>query len=49
MAGLRRLLKLLGRRKAGTWGRVNHWKDKRAVAKAARRFKIDQEKEIDRE
>lgn len=38
---IRGLIKKLGRRAAGTWGRVNAKKDKRAAAKAARKFHDD--------
>ena len=43
------LLKRYGRRKAGTWGRINHKRDKRAAGKATRRYQFPQQKEIDRE
>jgi len=42
-------LKRYGRRKAGTYGRVNHKRDKRAAGKAVRRFKTHQQQEIDHE
>ena len=42
---LRNFIKKHGKRIAGTWGRVNHKKDKRAAGKGIRRLKTDQEKE----
>jgi hypothetical protein len=35
---IRNYLKKLGRRAAGTWGRVNHKRDMRAAAKSARKY-----------
>lgn len=40
------IIKKIGRRKAGTWGRINHWKDKRIANKAVRKFKFNQEKDL---
>ena len=34
---LRNYLKKYGKRKAGTWGRINHWRDMRAESKALRK------------
>lgn len=46
---LRNFIKKHGKRIAGTWGRVNHKKDKRAAGKGIRRLKTNQESYIERE
>jgi hypothetical protein len=39
---LRNFIKKHGKRIAGTWGRVNHKKDKRAASKGIRRLKTSE-------
>ena len=41
---IRRTIKMLGRRIAGTWGRTSKKHQKRVANKASRRFKQQQEK-----
>lgn len=41
--GIRNYLKKLGKRAAGTWGRVNHKRDMRAASKGVRVSHIDEE------
>jgi len=43
---LRNFIKKHGKLIAGTWGRINHKKDKRAAGKGIRRLKTQQEKDI---
>lgn len=41
LMSIRNYLKKLGRRAAGTWGRVNHKRDMRAASKGVRKSQVD--------